>query len=711
MSIHTTSQAKYRIYWLTIFLLFSISTFCSPSKPCTPVIVISVDTLRADRLSCYGDRRIQTNAIDSLAKGGTLFTQASSQVPLTLPSHVSLLTSTSPFSNGIEDNGQVLAPGATTLATVLKSQGYATGAFIGGFALDRRFGLDQGFDVYDSPFDLRRQKGVDPSDLKRPAEEVTQSAETWLDQNSTGPFFLFLHLYDLHTPYQLPAEARARFGGNGYDDEVRYVDEAVGEFLSYLQKRDLLDKALIVFLSDHGESLGEHGESTHGYFIYQSTLHVPLIIHWPRESGPFIGILTEPTSLLDVAPAILDFLGIAAPSHFQGHSRLELLHSQESPSTEEVYSESLYAHAHYRCSPLRCLRKGRYKYIEAPKPELYDLDHDPHELTNLYSSQRALALSMHRRLLSLLAGYPAQHPQGAPAISPTVVEQLAALGYIASAGGSPSGPVNEADPKDRIAQYAQTHRAISMAYSGRLKESVALLEAVLAETPDLPDTRNTLGLFQQKLGLHQQAARNFRDVLQEDPSNLLAHYNLAVSYFNLNRLDDSVKELNALLVIASGSGKAPEQVTTPAQELLGTISMQQKNYPLARTEFEQLLTQAPRDYLANYNLGWLAGFDGNPEKGVPYLAIAVEVEPDNADGHNELGTLYLSLRSLSNAEAQFAEAIRIAPASAAAHYNLGIVFAQEQENVRAAGEFKLALQADPDFRLATKALEQLEEVK
>jgi choline-sulfatase len=710
MSDRTIVESMRGFCGLAVWLLLGSYALCLPAKDATPVILISVDTLRADHLSCYGYRRIQTAAIDSIASGGTLVTQASSQVPLTFPSHVSLLTSTYPFSNGIEDNGQTLGPGATTLATILKTQGYATGAFIGGFAMDRRFGLDQGFDLYDSPFDLSRQEGIDPSDLKRPAEEVTRSAEAWLDKISTKPFFLVLHLYDLHTPYQLLATERARFGGSGYDAELHYVDESLGQFFGFLQTKGLFDKALIVFLSDHGESLGEHGEATHGYFIYQSTLHVPLLIHFPARGGPLSARVGKPVALVDVAPTVLDFLGIPVPSQFQGQSRLGLFRSQPSAGDVAVYSESLYAHEHYRCSPLHSLREGRYKYIEAPKQELFDLDHDPRELTNLYQREQSIALSMHRQLSSLMAGYPKATAVATKALSPKAAEQLRALGYV-SGGASRRGTVTEVDPKDRIVQYEQTHRAISIAYSGKLEESVALLEAVLADTPDLPDTRNILGTFQQKLGQHQQAARNFRDVLQEEPLNALAHYNLAVSYFNLNRAEDSIKELNAVLALALDQGDALEQVTTPARELLGTISMQQKNYTLARAQFGELLTIFPRDYVANFNLGWLAGQEGNAQEGIRYLKVAVEVDPSNADGYAELGTLYLSLGDLANAETQFAEAARLAPNSASAHYNLGIVFAKEQDKDRAVSEFTHALQADPGFLPASEALQQIQQIQ
>src|SRR5215472_15403914 len=396
------------------------------------VILISVDTLRADHLSCYGYRGLRTQHVDALAEDGTLFAQVSTQVPLTLPAHVSLLTSTYPFANGIEDNGQQLGSKAVTLATVLKERGYRTAAFVGGYVLDRRFGLGQGFDVYDSPFNVNRQAGKDPGDIKRPAEDVVGSALAWLDKNANQPFFLFLHLYDLHTPYERIPELRARFHGSDYDIELGYVDEQLGRFWEFLSRRDLLKSALVVFLSDHGESLGEHGESTHGYFIYQSTLRVPLIIHWPATQSPHPKRIEEPVSLLDPAPTVLQFAGVRRPAQFQGRSLLGLIEGGKPASSEEIYSESLYAHRHFGTSSLRCLRVAQFKYIEAPRPELYDLSADPRESRNLYSTRKSLALSLHERLLSLRTRFAtAGSAAGPQALSPEVVERLVSLGYVA----------------------------------------------------------------------------------------------------------------------------------------------------------------------------------------------------------------------------------------------------------------------------------------
>ena len=369
------------------------STDSSPPAPERPraIILISIDTLRADHLSSYGYTAIETPHIDALAKGGTVFSDVGSQVPLTFPSHVSLFTSTYPFFNGIEDNAETLAPNVVTLALLLKFHGYRTAAVVGGFVMDRRFGLNRGFDMYDSRFDQPSNEGSPTGEFKRLGADVVLIANRWLTENSNSTFFLFVHFYDLHTPYNLPASYRARFG-TGYDAELRYVDKQVGTFLDFLRQRNLFDNSLVVLLADHGEGLEDHGEDTHGYFVYQSTIRVPLIVHWPAGSASFAAKVDEPVRLMDVAPTILEFAGIPAPPEFQGRSLMELLRPEGSKTPRDIYSETLYPHMHFGCSALQALRSGRYKYVDAPKPELYDLTADPGEIRKyLFAAHRRRA--------------------------------------------------------------------------------------------------------------------------------------------------------------------------------------------------------------------------------------------------------------------------------------------------------------------------------
>ena len=420
------------------FRLALILTLClapsargaQPVRPSVPVILISVDTLRADHLSCYGYGRFRTPHVDSLAQGGTLFAAIEAQVPLTLPSHTSLLASTYPFVSGVEENGEQVPPGTVTLAGVLKAQGYRTGAFIGGYFLARRFGLDQGFEVYDSPFGSMGGHQGKPPDLKRPAGIVTGAAQKWLEDHDRQPFFLFLHLFDLHEPYDPPAAYRARFGEDEYDAELAYVDSVLGDFRDFLVRRGLYDRTLIVFTSDHGESLDEHGEVTHGYFVYQSTLHVPLIIHWPQEAGPHRAGVEAPAGLIDVAPTIVQALGLPIPPSFQGTSLFPLLAAGAPDASRKVYSESLYAQHIYRCAPLRSLRVGNYKYIATTKPELYDLSRDPGELHNLVTGEQAKAASLRQELNALWSRFRPPEPPVRQSIDPEVQANLRAVGYL-----------------------------------------------------------------------------------------------------------------------------------------------------------------------------------------------------------------------------------------------------------------------------------------
>jgi Tfp pilus assembly protein PilF len=673
--------------------------------PRTPasVILISVDTLRADHLSCYGYRRASTPHIDAISQRGTLFTQVNSQVPLTLPSHVSLLTSTYPFANGIEDNAAELGPDAVSLTTVLKSHGYRTGAFVGGFVLDRRFGLNGGFDEYDSPFDLHRQGGKDPSEIKRLGENVTSSAENWLAGNSGSPFFLFLHLYDLHTPYELPQGKKPPRGTSGYDVELGYVDGVLGQFWDFLQQRQLLTHTLVVFVSDHGESLGDHGESTHGYFIYESTLHVPLIFHWPTDSGPFPSQVDRPAALMDVAPTVLQYLSLPEPAHFQGRSLLSTLRGQASAADEEIYSESLYAHNHFATSSLRSVRVGAYKYIQAPKPELYDLAHDPRESANLYETKHALALSLQERLAGLRSRYQPKNGTAPANLTPEVVERLRSLGYLSVGSSHPASLDAGPDPKDRIRAFEEYGRALLQAFAGDLTGADSELKRLLNEDPNLIDVRVSLGLDEQKLNQHEQAAREFQQALRQDPLNTLAHFNLAVSQVALNRPDDAVKELQAVLAMAP--------YYTRAEELLGTIWLQKHDYARAHTQFSHLLTIDPNDYAAHYNLGVLAVVEKQWTEGEQQLRAALNIDPSSPESHNTLGSLYLQLGELDKAQQEFERAVSLQPKFAWAHYNLGIVLHQEKQDDAALREFQRATDADPQFSAAREAARKLEESK
>jgi len=673
-------------------------------RPETSVILISVDTLRADHLSCYGYRGVSSPHIDGLAKGGTVFSQVSAQVPLTLPSHVSLLTSTYPFGNVVEDNIEQLVPGSVTLATVLKANHYQTAAFIGGFVLDRRFGLDQGFDLYDSPFSSLEKPGVDPGNAKRPAEEVVNSALSWLKSSGNQPIFLFVHLYDLHTPYQVPPSSVKEAFALTYDGELNYLDEQVGRLIDGLKQNKRFEHSLIALIADHGESLGEHGEATHGYFIYQATLRVPLIFHWPDKSGILPPQNDEPAALMDAAPTILQFLGIPAPPSFQGRSLLPSPHVNSPQRGEDIYSESLYSHLHFGTSSLRSLRSGSYKYIDAPKPELYDLARDPGELENLYASHPAVALTLRERLRNKVSALSGGENMAVTerALSPELVQRLASLGYIATIDGkAASSTSSQPDPKDRIVLYESFSRALQLASAGRLAEANQLLEQLLSTDPDLPEPRLTLGANLQRMGQYAEAVPHFYRVLASDPRSVIAHFNLGLSYFELARLDDAIKELQIALTIAP--------YYTRAGELLGTIWLKKHEYNEAREQFDKVLQVDASDYTAHYDLGVLAAMQERPDEAARHLHAALLTDPSSSEAHNSLGSVYLKQGHMEQARREFMEAVRLQPQFAWAHYNLGLVLRSEQREQEAVEELRKALAADPQFRPAYDALRLLEQ--
>jgi choline-sulfatase len=660
------------------------------AQPSTPVILISVDTLRADHLGCYQAARKSTPRIDSIARNSTLFSQVSALVPLTLPSHVALFTSKYPFENGVEDNG-VPFPAGATLASILKNAGYHTAAFVGSFVLDRRFGLSRDFDVYDSPFDLHNKTVADAGDLKRPGSQVAAAATHWLDQNGNAPFFLFLHLYDLHTPYDLPPETRLRRGEAGYEAELAYVDRVIGDFLAYLERRGLLNKSLIVFTSDHGEGLNEHGESTHGYFVYESTLHVPLIVHWPAGSKRVSQErIAEPASLLDVAPTILDALGLSRSKEMRGHSLITR------KSADEIYSESLYARNHFGCAALRTMRVGRYKYIDAPNPELYDLSSDPGESRNLYAAQQSLASDLRRRIIGLRASVPARKAQPP---TPDAVSDLRSLGYLS--GSTKSSRIeSHIDPKDRIGDFELYGHALALASAHRLEESNSLLQKLSGKLPDVVDIRISLGLNYQRTGQYAEAAREFKQALEREPLDAKAHFDLALCEFHLHRSDEAIRELQAALAL--------EPWYTRAEELLADIFLQKKDYVQARLRWQHLLVVDPANYPAHYNLGVLSAMAQDWDEAQAQLLAALQTDPGSAEAHNALGSVYIRRGQLEQARKELEEAIRMQPEFAPAHYNLALVLKKQEKREEAVQELRAALKADPHFQAARAELDRME---
>jgi choline-sulfatase len=496
-------------------LLVLLSVHAASAADKTPVILISIDTLRADHLSAYGYTTIRTPNIDLLADKGTTFLRIDSQIPLTLPSHTSLMTSTYPFETRVEANAETVPATAVTLASVLRADGYRTAAFIGSMILDRSYGLDKGFDFYDSPFQTAAGSTPNPysARVRRDASLVVRAARQWLDKNRAEPVFAFLHFYDLHTPYTLPQVAGLTPAVEGYDAELQYVDAAIGKVRDALVQDGLWDKALVILLADHGESLGDHGETSHGYFIYESTMHVPLLIHWPAGAAKYPERVAEAGGLIDVAPTILDFLRIAPPPSFEGVSLLP------GHSARSTYGESLYPQENFGWAALRSLRSGSYKYIDAPRPELYDLANDPGERANIVGAHQKEAREIKARIAALSKDLPGPQPTPS-AIPANTREVLGSLGYTA---GRRQPSKNPADPKDKIAEQEAYERGLAFLYSGSYPKAILTLQRIVSQDPQNLAALCALGDAHLRSGNVTKALQLWQQALEHDP-----HYQRAV---------------------------------------------------------------------------------------------------------------------------------------------------------------------------------------
>src|SRR6202521_1163173 len=442
------------------------------------VILITVDTLRADHVGCYGAQTVKTPTLDALARDGVVFERAISQVPLTWPSHAVILTGTYPFQNGVQDfTGQPLAQQFRTLAQAFKQAGYATGAVVSAFVLDRSWGLARGFDFYDDAFSAETFEQKDIGLVDRRAGESVAHAIAWLKKTPRRPFFLWLHLYDPHSPYDPPEPYRTEYRSHLYDGEIAYADHELGNLMSWLKQNHLYDSSLIVALSDHGESLGEHGEDEHGFFVYNATVHVPLIVKPPAGSGVAAGRHGEPVETTAVAPTLLQLAGVKDSvdtiyAQFQAHALLGTMLGTKSATNQEgrwpanqtanqapqeqAYRARFYPFSSFGWSPLHALESERFHLIEAPKPELYDLESDPGETRNIAAQHPATVAVLREKMQTLLAHNPfTRQDTGAGNLSPDAQEKLRALGYFGfRAAVSPESlKKGLADPKDKLWEF------------------------------------------------------------------------------------------------------------------------------------------------------------------------------------------------------------------------------------------------------------------
>ena len=631
------------------------------------IILITLDTTRADRMGFLGSKRGLTPNLDALAQASVVFTRAYAQVPLTTPSHAVLLTGTYPQYNHLDDLAEPLRAELPYLPDLLQQHGYHTAAFVGSIVLDPESGaapgFDRGFDVYDANFHNSKPGEDRYQSLERRAEDVANHAMGWLSHHQQTPFFIWLHFYDPHEPYDPPEPFKTHFASEPYDGEIAYADSVVGSVLDVLQRHGLYQNTVIAVAADHGEAFGEHGEKYHGIFLYDETIHIPLLLKMAGEK--FAGKRVESrVALADVAPSLLQAARIPVPSTMQGQSLFPLMDIPKSAAGKQnegkesklpdrpIYSETDYAHRAYGWSELRSWRVQKYLYVQAPKKELYDQSSDPDALKNLASDAKAVAdildgqLSTFRKKTSGATIEPSE-------VDPAQVENLRALGYLSS-GGENSNRKETAlvDPKDKIDFANKLHDFLNDLEVDRLEAALAGLHDISRQYPsDAGTAYLEFGRALVHREQYQEALPILRTAVEKIPDSSMAHYELGVALVKLEQWEAALPEVEAAVARKPASAQLHFD--------LAVVSTHLKHVPEATREYEKTLELDPNHFQANLMYGQLLLLEGHPDAALPKLSRAAELDPESAEAHGFLAVAYQRLGRAQEAERERTRAVHL----------------------------------------------------
>jgi arylsulfatase A-like enzyme/Tfp pilus assembly protein PilF len=696
----------------------------SPAK--LNVILVTIDTLRADRLSSYGNPAPLTPNIDALAGEGIRFANAASTVPFTLPAHSSIMTGTYPPYHGVRENvGYTLDDSIPTLAEWLGARGYTTAGFVSAFVLDSRWGIARGFDTYYDEFDLDEMKG-NLGSVQRDGRETIAEAVRWLDGGPASPFLLWLHLFDPHDPYTPPEPFRSQYPRRPYDAEVAFTDSLIGELRRALEERGMLDSSLVILTGDHGEGLGNHREGFHGFFVYDSTVHVPLIIRLPdgRLGGR---VVEEVVSHVDLLPTILEATGQEIPSSVQGSSLVPLLLGQDDSRERAVYTESLYPLLHYGWSPLRSIRTREHKFIDAPDAELYDLSSDREEQQNILLEDRRLARELKDKLTALVAEIEREGSDraGTADLDEETLQQLRALGYVAGQGGVDAEEESDkprADPKERI----ELHQAIMAAQSDLGREDPDRAEQRLVQVLEIDssiiDAHQMLGTIASQREDFEAAIAHFQRALALDSDHTTSLFGLAGAYRKLDRLDEALVGFRRLLDLNPDDSKAivavaqihvdrgerseaislleeatqsPDAVAILFHQLGELLVLEGRNVE-ARRSFEEAAKRNEELVQPRFNLAVLEEEAGNFARAIDLYEQTLELAPDHFEAQFNLGRLYGQRGNLDRQQQLYEAAIDSNPEFVRGYFFLAKLLMDRGGDLRRAEELtREGLAKDP----------------
>jgi arylsulfatase A-like enzyme/Tfp pilus assembly protein PilF len=684
------------------------SAACAPKTPPAPraarnLVLVTIDTLRADRLGAYGNTTVATPNLDRLAREGAIALHASAQVPLTRPSHVSLLTGLYPAEHGIRDNvSPPLRPGVPLLAEILQQRGFRTGAFVSSIVLSKQSGLGRGFDTYADRFEIGDDDARFLNTIQKRGDTTVAEAAAWLRQPGSERRFAWVHLYDPHDPYEPPEPYATRYAGRSYDGEVAWSDDLVGRLDAVLAETGRRDDTLLVVTADHGEGLDEHGEAVHGFFVYETTLHVPLIVRGPRViPGTRI---TGVTRSIDVLPTVLDLLGLAdATPKVSGRSLAPAL-TGKAVTDEPTFAESLTPLIHYGWSDLRALRDGRWKYILAPRPELYNLDQDPGELKNLVDEEptraRAYRSGIEQQLRLEKTARRGAEP-GTATVPPDMLEKLGALGYVS--GSASAERASGADPKDKIEEYKTLNTLMREGLVGlrerRYADSLARFQSLFGHGVDSFESHYYAARALTGLERWREAAVHYQGAIAKLPSYTAAYLGLADTYLADGKVDQ------ALDAVRRGQKAAPDDPRLIERE--GDIERRRGGRDAAARAYERVAQMAPRDALVRIKLGEVYRDVGRQADAARVMREAIELDPATASYWNALGMVLGGADDFPGAEQAFREAATRDARNAQYAYNLGLALERQQHRDAAVAQFRRALELDPRFAPARQRLAEL----
>ena len=645
------------------------------------VLLVTIDTLRADRVGAYGGDASLTPNIDAFARQGATFEEALASVPLTLPSHATIMSGLEPLHHGVHDNGTyVFPPDRETLATILKGRGYATGAFVGAYVLDRRFGLARGFDAYDDAIE-RRTEGVSMLESERRCERVAAAAGEWVAAQAE-PFFAWAHFYDPHAPYDPPPPYPERMAGRPYDGEVAYADDCAGRLIDDA-RRKAGERLIVVVLADHGESLGAHGESTHGFFLYQPTLRIPMVVAGPGV--PAGARLPGLARTADVLPTLLHLLDVPAPEGLDG---VDVLGGSR---VRESYAETVYPRT-LGWAPLHSYRLGPLKYIHAPRPELYDLAQDPGEEHDLAAGRPDDVARMAAALAAMRSR--ARAPVRA-ASDPEVAERLRALGYVTAPAGADDGARTGADPKDRILLWHRFEQASWADARGDRTTALGIFRTLVAEEPANAAFRRALAATLRRAGRAAEANAALGDLEAIAPRDPLAWHEWAVSAAQAGRFAEALRAEQRAITL---DPNLPE-----LHNHLGILQARTGKSAEALASFERAIAIDPNNARAWTNRGNALRTLGRGQDAADAYSKAMRLAPGDPDPRNGLGVLAVESGDLVRAATLFREVLAANPALHEARLNLAVVYVRQQRPADARAELRAVLAARPDAETAARA--------